>query len=150
MDADLLARALHWAATTPACRNETFNITNGDVFTMRNVWPVLADAFGMEVGDDEPMSLASEMPGRQAAWAEVVERFGLRAPVGLDAFVGQSFIYADLILGHGAEQPHPPALLSTIKARQAGFTDCMDTEDMFRKWIGHFQATGLFPPRDWG
>ena len=90
------------------------------------------------------------MPGRQAAWAEVVERFGLRAPVELDAFVGQSFIYADLILGHGAEQPHPPALLSTIKARQAGFTDCMDTEDMFRKWIGHFQATGLFPPRDWG
>jgi nucleoside-diphosphate-sugar epimerase len=149
VDADLLARALHWAAITPACRNETFNITNGDVFTMRNVWPVLADAFGMEVGDDEPMSLASEMPGRQAAWAEVVERFGLRAPVELDAFVGQSFIYADLILGYGAAQPHPPALLSTIKARQAGFTDCMDTEDMFRKWIGHFQAAGLFPPRAW-
>jgi nucleoside-diphosphate-sugar epimerase len=42
VDADLLARAMQWAATTPDARNEIFNITNGDVFVMRNVWPTLA------------------------------------------------------------------------------------------------------------
>ena len=101
-------RALALGRDPPACRNETFNITNGDVFTMRNVWPVLADAFGMEVGDDEPMSLAGEMPGARPPGRRSCERFGLRAPVELDAFVGQSFIYADLILGHGPSSPTRP------------------------------------------
>jgi len=149
VDADLLAHALAWAAVTPVCRNETYNITNGDVYSLRNVWPVVADAFGMEVGPDRPHSLAAEMPGRQGQWEEVVRRFGLRSPVSLEAFVGQSFIYADLVSGFGLAQSPSPALLSTIKARQHGFQECMDTEDMFRKWIGHFQAKGLFPPRDW-
>ncbi len=64
VDADLLARVLAWAAIDPSAANETFNVTNGDVYTLRNVWPVLADAFGMEVGDDVPCSLAATMPGR--------------------------------------------------------------------------------------
>jgi nucleoside-diphosphate-sugar epimerase len=149
VDADLLADALLWAATSPACRGETFNITNGDVFTMENVWPVLADAFGMPVGERRPLALAEEMPRRQQTWEALVDRFGLRAPRSIEAFVGQSFIYADLLLAHGNEVPNPPALLSTIKARQAGFGECLDTEDMFRKWIRRFQDTALLPPRSW-
>jgi nucleoside-diphosphate-sugar epimerase len=149
VDADLLADALLWAATDPAARDQTFNVTNGDVFTMENVWPVLAEALGMEVGERRPMSLAAEMPRRSAEWADLVERFGLRAPADVEEFVGQSFIYADLLLAHGLDQPSPPALLSTVKIRQAGFGRCMDTEDMFRKWIHHFQTTGLLPPAAW-
>jgi nucleoside-diphosphate-sugar epimerase len=148
-DADLLARAMEWAAAAPEARNEHFNITNGDVFVMRNVWPTLAEAFGMEVGDDKPMSLAEEMPKRQGAWEEIVRRFDLRAPVSLKEFVGQSFIYTDYCLGVGSEEQLPPVLVSTIKIRQAGFQDCMDTEDMFRKWIAHFQQERLLPPVDW-
>jgi nucleoside-diphosphate-sugar epimerase len=148
-DADLIARAMEWAAAAPEARNEHFNITNGDVFVMRNVWPTLAEAFGMEVGDDKPMSLAEEMPKRQDAWEEIVRRFDLRAPVNLKEFVGQSFIYTDYCLGVGSEEQLPPVLVSTIKIRQAGFQDCMDTEDMFRKWIAHFQQERLLPPVDW-
>jgi nucleoside-diphosphate-sugar epimerase len=149
VDADLLADALAWAATSPACRGETFNITNGDVFTMENVWPVLAEAFGMAVGERRPVSLAEEMPHRQSTWEALVDRFGLRAPRSLEAFVGQSFVYADLLLAYGTDVPSPPALLSTIKARQAGFGECLDTEDMFRKWIGRLQDDRLLPPRRW-
>src|SRR5215472_14213818 len=32
VDAGLLAHSFEWAATTPGCTNEIFNITNGDVF----------------------------------------------------------------------------------------------------------------------
>src|SRR6266852_6058396 len=39
VDVDLLARSMEWAAGTPAGRNETFNITNGDVFVWEEVWP---------------------------------------------------------------------------------------------------------------
>jgi nucleoside-diphosphate-sugar epimerase len=149
VDADLLARALAWAATTPAARGEIFNVTNGDVFTLRNVWPVLADAFGMETGEDRPCRLAEEMPRRATEWAAVVERFGLAAPTDLDAFVGQSFLYADLLTGVGVDRPRPPSLVSTIKIRRAGFADCTDTEDMFRRWIGLLQDERLLPPRRW-
>src|SRR5262245_34587734 len=42
-DADLLAHATVWAATTPACANEVFNITNGDYFRWANLWPAFAE-----------------------------------------------------------------------------------------------------------
>src|SRR5439155_10785151 len=52
VDVELFARALVWAATSSASHNETFNFANGDVFTIREVWPAVADAMGMEVGED--------------------------------------------------------------------------------------------------
>lgn len=146
VDADLVARMLEWAATSPAAANEIFNVTNGDVYTLRNVWPVLADSFGMEVGEDVPMSLADEMPAREPTWADLVDRFGLEAPRSLESFVGQSFIYADMLMGHGQATARPPALVSTIKARQAGFGDCVDTEDMFARLISNLQQARLLPP----
>src|SRR5262245_2753781 len=38
-DADLVAEVMVWAAQSPRAANEAFNITNGDVFEWRNVWP---------------------------------------------------------------------------------------------------------------
>lgn len=40
-----------------------------------------------------------------------------------------------------------PILNSTIAARQAGFPDCMDSEDMFRKWARRMHELRLVPPR---
>lgn len=67
-------------------------------------------------------------------------------PANLHAFIGESFAAADFTLAHGALEAGPPAIVSTIKARQAGFRDCMDTEDMFRKWIRRYQELGWIPP----
>ena len=50
-------------------------------------------------------------------------------------------------MGHGRTQPGPPALVSTIKLMQAGFTEVMDTETMFAKAIAEMQAKKLLPPR---
>lgn len=145
VDADLLARAFEWAATSPAARDETFNVTNGDVFTMAGVWPALADAFGMEVGSLVPASLAESLPRREADWAALCERFSLLAPPTFDRFVGQGFVYADVFLAPSAGA----TLVSTVKIRQAGFVDCVDTEDMFRRLVGRLQERRLLPPRAW-
>lgn len=149
VDADVVAAMLAWAAREPSAADEIFNVTNGDVYSLRNVWPVLADSLGMEVGDDRPLSLAAEMPGRQPGWESLVDRFELAAPRSLEAFVGQSFIYADLLLGYNQTQPRPPSLVSTVKARRAGFGDCVDTEDMFARLVALFQQQRLLPPRSW-
>ncbi|MBI2202483.1 MAG: SDR family oxidoreductase [Candidatus Rokubacteria bacterium] len=146
VDADLLARACEWAATTPACGNEIFNVNNGDVFEWRHVWPAIAETLGMHVGPDEPMSLAVEMPPRETEWQAIVRKYRLASPERFADFVGQGFIYADGQLAYGARQSPPTTLVSTIKARQFGFHDCMDTEDMFRKWFRRFQERRWLPP----
>jgi nucleoside-diphosphate-sugar epimerase len=145
VDADLLARACAWAATSPACANETFNINNGDVFEWRQVWPAIAETLGMEVGPDEPVSLDDSLPPREGEWRAIVRKYDLRAPETFAAFVGQGFVYADRQFAHGAKRTPPTTLVSTIKARQAGFHDCMDTEDMFRKWFRRFQDLRWLP-----
>ncbi|PKQ06927.1 MAG: nucleoside-diphosphate sugar epimerase [Alphaproteobacteria bacterium HGW-Alphaproteobacteria-11] len=146
VDADLLADAIAWAGGNDAAGNEIFNVTNGDVFVWRNVWPAIADALGMEPGPDAPLSLGAEMPKRTADWDRVRAKHGLASP-GLDAFVGESFHYADFTMAYGAERQTPAAIVSTIKLRRAGFHDVIDTEEMFRKWFGLFQERRLLPPR---
>ena len=145
VSADLLARAIAWAGTAVAARNEVFNVTNGDVLVWRYAWPAIADALGMEPGEDRPMSLAEEMPRRHGEWEAIVDRYGLRAPRSLDDFVGQSFVYADLLLGLGRTVVPLPQLVSTIKIRQAGFTECVDSEDDLASWFERLQARRLLP-----
>ena len=54
-----------WAAQSPQAANEAFNITNGDVFEWRNVWPALAETLGVETGPDTPTSLAALPRGKR-------------------------------------------------------------------------------------
>jgi nucleoside-diphosphate-sugar epimerase len=143
VDADLLARAIAWAGEAEAAGDETFNVTNGDVFTWPNVWPAIADAMGMRPGPDEPFLLQSL--GR-ADWDRARQRYGLVSP-GLAEFVGLSLEYADYQMQYGHTEPGSPAIVSTIKIMQAGFHEVMDTETMFRKWFKLFQAKRLLPGR---
>jgi nucleoside-diphosphate-sugar epimerase len=147
VDADLLAEVLAWAAVAPAARNETFNVANGDTFVWHYVWPAIADALGVDVGQPVPSRLAVEMRSEEERWAAVVDRYALRSPRSLRAFAGDSFAYADLLFGHGIDTPRLPTLTSTIKLRQAGFSGCRDTEEMFRRWLRRLQDDRLLPPR---
>lgn len=50
-------------------------------------------------------------------------------------------------MAYGAEKfDVQPAIVSTVKLRQAGFTEMIDTEDMFRKWFRVFEEQRLLPP----
>ncbi len=145
VDADLVASALGWAATTPAASGGTYNLTNGDVFMWENVWPAIAEALGMAPGEQRAMVLADALPTMNDEWAAIVDRYGLRAPRSIVDFVGHnSMIYTDMVLSGGV-QLRLPIVNSTIAARQAGFHECMDSEDMFRKWFSRMREQGYFP-----
>ncbi|HQT79220.1 MAG TPA: SDR family oxidoreductase [Rhodopila sp.] len=141
VDADLLARAIAWAGDAGAARNETFNVTNGDVFTWPNIWPAIAEAAGMRAGPEEPFLLQSLSRGD---WDRVRTREGLLSPA-LSDFVGLSLEYADYQMRYGHTEPGRPAIVSTVKIMQAGFHEVMDTEAMFRKWFRVFQQKRLLP-----
>ncbi len=144
VDVDLLARAIAWSGEAEAARNEAFNVTNGDVFTWENVWPAIAEALDMKPGTAIPLSLAQTWPQWVAPWEALRRKHGLISP-GLEAFVGLSFQYADYTMRYGQTEPGPPALVSTVKINQAGFTEMMDTEAMFRKWFSQARASRLLP-----
>ncbi len=146
IDADVLARVIAWSGEAASARNEIFNVTNGDVFTWPNVWPAIADALGFAAGDHVPLSLDREIRPREAEWTEIRKQHGLASGT-LEEFVGLSFEYADYTMGFGRTEPGPPALVSTIKLMQAGFTEVIDTEAMFRKAFAEMQAKKLLPPR---
>jgi nucleoside-diphosphate-sugar epimerase len=144
VDVDLLARAIAWAGEARAARNEAFNVTNGDVFTWENVWPAMAQALEMKPGEPVPLSLAREYPKWIAPWDELRRKHDLVSP-GLEEFVGLSFQYADYSMRHGQTQSGPPSIVSTVKINQAGFTEMMDTEAMFRKWFELARSRRLLP-----
>lgn len=49
-DARLLARAMAWSVDVAACENEAFNFHNGEPERWANLWPAVAEAFGMQAG----------------------------------------------------------------------------------------------------
>lgn len=132
-DADLLARAMIFGLEAKKAESQTFNVTNGDVFEWRHMWPAVGSAFGLQPGDSQPLQLVS-LYERESDWRALVERYSL-VPCTLKEFVGDSFYYADALFATNSDRAPPPAILSTIKLRQAGFAECMDTEDMFVRWI---------------
>ena len=147
VDADLLARAIDWAGEAHNARNDTFNVTNGDVFVWENIWPAIAEAVGMRAGAPVPFALRGLLETGEADWDAIRARHRLLAP-GLREFVGQSMEYADYQMRFGRTDSGPPSIVSTVKINQAGFHDTMDTEMMFREWFRTFQRSRLLPLPD--
>jgi nucleoside-diphosphate-sugar epimerase len=143
-DADLVADVMVWAADSPRAANEAFNITNGDVFEWRNVWPALAKTLGVETGPDTPMSLAAYLADHSDLWDRIVTKYGLR-PLSLHQLVGHGDQHADFAFAYGAPEG-PRAFVSTVKLRQAGFTETIDTEDAFRTALQSLIAHNFLPP----
>lgn len=146
VDTRLVANAIHWAATAPAAAGQHFNLTNGEVFEWRDMWPSLASQLGVSPGPDEPLSMASFLPEHAEVWDRVVARYGLR-PIPMDALLGESHHYADLAFAYGRTEPGPPTFLSTVKIKQAGFTEVRDTEQSFTYWLSVLQDRRILPPR---
>jgi nucleoside-diphosphate-sugar epimerase len=133
-DVTLVARAALWAATAAAARGEHFNVTNGEVFEWRDMWPAIAAELGVEPAPDAPLSLAEWLPAQAATWDDLVRRHGLR-PLPLAEVLGESHHYADFHFAYGGRRPPPPAFVSTVKIKEAGFTEVRDSEASMRHWL---------------
>ncbi|MDB5294461.1 MAG: hypothetical protein JWO31_444 [Phycisphaerales bacterium] len=135
--ADVLARAAAWAGDAEAAANEIFNITNGDYFRWRFMWPRIARMFGMEAAEPVPMPLAVYMADKTSLWAEMTRKYNLR-PTPYEQVV--SWPFGDFIFNSGFDN-----VSSTIKARRAGFHDCVDTEDMFARFFDDLRRQRVIP-----
>ena len=134
---ELLARAMAWMATEPACANEAFNVTNGDVFRWSRLWPRIADAFDMACGSVRPLRLAVVMQGKEAVWDRIRERYRL-APRLLSEVANWGYLDATL-------ERTWDEILSTNKSRTFGFHDWEDSEERLLALIGEYRSAKILP-----
>jgi nucleoside-diphosphate-sugar epimerase len=117
-DADLVADVMIWAAQSPQAANEAFNITNGDVFEWRNVWPGIAETLGVKTGPDTPTSVTTYLAENAEIWDKIVAKYGLRSR-SLRELVGQGDQHADFAFAYGARWDRGPSRVPSSCARRA-------------------------------
>ncbi|GJD35065.1 SDR family oxidoreductase [Methylobacterium aerolatum] len=138
-DARLLARHLTWAATTPAARNEAFNVVDGDVFRWSWMWGRIAGWFGLEPAPFEGaiMPLAEQMAGAEPLWREIAARHGLVEP---DLGRLASAWHTDADLGRPIE-----VVTDMGKSRRLGFLDYQATDDAFFDLFARLRTAKVIP-----
>jgi nucleoside-diphosphate-sugar epimerase len=85
--AEILAKATGWAGESEMAKNEVFNITNGDYFHWRYLWPRIAAMFEMPPADPIPTPLTVYMADKKPVWEAMVRKHGLQPPLRA-GFVG--------------------------------------------------------------
>ena len=136
-DATLLANGMIHMATSPACENKAFNITNGDVFRWERMWPRIAEAFDIQAGVVRPIPVARWMADKEPVWQRVVARHGLK-PTTLDNVAVWGF--ADFVFGQDYD-----VMSSTTRLRQSGFNDVVDSGDMLLNHIRQYRDAKILP-----
>lgn len=138
-DLGLLARAVGWMAQDARCANQSFNVVNGDTPGWADLWPGFAVYFGLPVGVPRDINLGEYIADKGKVWDAIVRRHGLR-PTCVDQLV--LWLYGDTQFRRTRD-----AYSSMDKARALGFTDCVDSAEMFARHFDHFRAEKILPAR---
>jgi nucleoside-diphosphate-sugar epimerase len=131
------ANAVLWAATEARCGLEAFNITNGDYFRWRHMWPRIADVFEMPVGEPQTISLVQHMADKAELWRFMTDKYGLQ-PFDFAKLVAWPF--ADYVFGCDWD-----VMSDVTKSRLFGFHDVVDSEEMFTRLLQRFRRERVVP-----
>ena len=138
-DGRIISKHLHWAATTPAARNQAFNIANGEVFRWNWLWPKLAAHLGVKAGEypGHAQPLEKQMAGKEAVWDNIVAKHGLeKNPLSTVA----SWWHSDADLGRVIENFN-----DMTKSRDMGFTAYQNSIHSFTDAFDKFRAAKILP-----
>ncbi|WP_213015229.1 MULTISPECIES: SDR family oxidoreductase [unclassified Rhodococcus (in: high G+C Gram-positive bacteria)] len=136
-DAGLLAEATVWAATTPECANQAFNINNGDLFRWNEMLPKIADFFELDVAPPLPMSMDVVMADKEPVWKGLVAKYGLEPTPYADV---SSWAFGDFVFGWDYD-----VIADGSKARRLGFHRFVETEQMFLDIFRDLRARKIIP-----
>jgi nucleoside-diphosphate-sugar epimerase len=136
-DAGLLARAMHWIATTPGAGDQDFNVANGDEFSWQELWPALADYFGVEAGPPGVADFVPHMHALEPVWRDLCRRHDLDAR-DYPSLVDWSFVRNSLALEWDQ-------VMSTDKLARFGFPDQTSSPAMVFRILDEYRGLGLIP-----
>ena len=131
------AEAATWAATEPRCANQAYNITNGDYFRWRDMWPRIAAVFDMPVAEPQPHALVDFMAGKAPLWDAMMKRHGLQ-PYRFEQIAAWPF--GDYVFNCDWD-----VMTNVTKSRLHGFHAVVDSEEMFVRLLRRFRAERIVP-----
>lgn len=138
-DAKVLADQIIWAANNPEAHNEAFNITNGDVFRWKWLWPKIAAWFEIEFegynGTIKPLEVV--LNEKQAIWSKISKENQL---IEEDLNQLASAWHTDLDLSRPLE-----VMTDMSKSRKLGFTTYKDTKDSFFELFTQLRNDKIIP-----
>jgi len=147
-DVNLLVKGILWMIENDHCQNEAFNITNGDCFRFENTWKKIADYFGMEAqlgadklkswkSKDSKFDISTWAKDKQPVWDRIVSKYNLQKN-SLDELCTWSFV--QFTLNRAWDD-----LSSTTKARQYGFLETLDSEQMWSEFFDTLKIAQVIP-----
>lgn len=151
-DARLIADLSIYASTHLNCKNEAFNVSNGDVFSWRYMWPRLAAWFGCEATPDQSFtktsfaqnesflefSLQEWAKDKRHIWEKLCDK--LESPQSKPTFDAGTWGFQDWVFQRTWSSP-----LSVNKARKFGWTGHLDSFDSFTDAFTKFKELGQIP-----
>jgi nucleoside-diphosphate-sugar epimerase len=136
-DAELLAKAMVWAAESDCCSGQGFNITNGDFHRWQHLWPRLAEFFEMPYAPPQRFPLTQFMSDKGPLWDAMVKKYGLLPYSFRDAASWQ--------FGEAVFNLEYDVMSDMTKARRFGFHEAIDTEEMLLRMFAQFQEMRFIP-----
>jgi nucleoside-diphosphate-sugar epimerase len=139
-DAELLAKAMVWAALEDRCDGEAFNITNGGFSRWEHLWPRLAEFLRIPYAPPQRLPLATFMSDKETLWRAMVRKYNL-----LDYSFQQAAAWP---FGEAVFNLEYDVMSDTTKSRQFGFHEFVDTEEMLLRLLSQFQQMRFIPQWD--
>ncbi|KAI0184876.1 hypothetical protein EV127DRAFT_485679 [Xylaria flabelliformis] len=150
--APLIADLTMFVSTRKSCANEAFNVTNGDYFSWRYMWPRLAASLGAKADSQQNFQKASPREGelqldwslaewcqdKRKVWEDLCDRQALPGAKATFDLVGWA-------VGDFLFRRTWSATLSVNKARQYGWTGHIDSYQSFVDTFEKFRQMGLIP-----
>ncbi|KAL1857766.1 hypothetical protein Plec18167_001832 [Paecilomyces lecythidis] len=151
-DARLIADLSIFASTHSQCANQAFNVTNGDHFSWRYLWPRLASYFGASASSEQGFDKRSLATGelfqettfenwakdKRQIWERICDRTG--AHKAKSTFDAGTWAFQDWVFRRSWS-----ATLSVNKARKLGWTGHLDSYDSFIDAFEKFKELGQIP-----
>jgi nucleoside-diphosphate-sugar epimerase len=132
-----LAQAILWLSTRAEGTDRGFNVTNGDAFRWRHMWPRLAGLLGIACGEPRDIRLATWMKDKGPVWDRIVARHGLQ-PKPLEETALWAF--GDFVFRQDWD-----VLSNLTRLRRTGFAGSVDTGAMFETQFAQYRAARLMP-----
>jgi nucleoside-diphosphate-sugar epimerase len=139
-DARILAQQLEWAATTPSAHGQAYNISNGDLFRWRWLWPRIAAYFGVAWQGppaDRTLPLEPRMIGAPQRWKALASKHGLAEQ---DVNQLASWWHTDGDLGRTLE-----CVNDMTESRERGFCAFQSTPASFFDLFDRLRVERLIP-----
>lgn len=146
-DSRLVAEQQIWAAVTSGkAKNQAFNCTNGDVFSWKTLWKLLAQLFELEFilplfdEKEDMFDMAEFVKDKGGIWKEIVQKYKL-----YETQMEEITCFPALQVVLRFEFQH---VCSMNKSREFGFFGYANTFESFKYWIEELKQINVIP-RHW-